>query len=295
MPTSRAATDDMAMRFLKQESLAKLETIKKRIEPEGVESLSTRSWRGKKRRATTRIASSDTVMFERHNERGSVSVVEEQRVESKLHVDNEQAHLLGVRLFSYYDLDTKSFEQMEWMIIHPNSLFMAVWNVLMCVFVMFCTLFIPWQWAFGYKTSFDGNFYSVFWHVVQPVWDIYFLIDIGIQFRSAYHEDGELVQCWRDIAVRYCKGWLLIDGMSSFSFLIALVGGIPGMRMLSNLRIMRLARLLKLLRLAKLKQALDQLDGLSVEMQFVSRIAKVGVLLLSYVLCSRAALVSHCC
>jgi hypothetical protein len=108
-----------------------------------------------------------------------------------------------------------------------------------------------------------------------PMMDVYFLIDICVQFCVAHFDGAELIQRRKEIAARYLKSWFVIDFLSSFSFVIALVTSSDGPSMLRNLRIVRLMRLLKLLRVAKLKQLLAHLEELAAELHILFKLTKI--------------------
>ena len=45
--------------------------------------------------------------------------------------------------------------------------------------------------------------------------DVYFLVDLGINFRTAYTDDGELVTAPHKIAIKYLQTWFILDLSSS--------------------------------------------------------------------------------
>ena len=155
---------------------------------------------------------------------------------------------MGAYLFSTVDRVEGTYVTLRPFTIHPSSRFMMYWNVVMGITIMFCAMFIPWQWAFEFKTMLrGGTFWQRFWHVVQPMMDTYFLLDIMIQFRCAFFDkDGELEQRSRQIAWRYLQGWFVIDSLSTFSFLFEMLASAADLSMLRQLKILRLIRLLKL-------------------------------------------------
>ena len=67
--------------------------------------------------------------------------------------------------------------------------------------------------------------------VADYIIDLLFLIDIAINFRTAYHDNrGHIVIETRKIALHYFRGWFLIDLFASipFELLIFATGQIPG-------------------------------------------------------------------
>jgi hypothetical protein len=167
---------------------------------------------------------------------------------------------------------------MEKGIIHPNSKFATIWNILNVVFIMVCMLLIPFKMAFGYETRMNGTYVQAFWAVSERVLDCFFVADIAVNFRVAYVDDDLLVQDKESIAWRYLRGWFTIDFISSVSSVLNELASSGGaVSMLRNLRILRLMRLLKLVRLLKLGTLLQSLDGIADEMSVVVRLCKIFI------------------
>jgi hypothetical protein len=152
-----------------------------------------------KKNITTKARSVTKRMTERMNHRGSISVEEHDSDENQAKLSSDVPWY--VKFFSgacehggALSSHGAYYVKMKWGIIHPHSTAMAFWNVAMAVFVLLCVGFIPWQLAFGYTTDLHGSVTESFWAVAMPVMDVYFLIDIFVQFRVAFTEDGELAQ-----------------------------------------------------------------------------------------------------
>ena len=184
---------------------------------------------------------------------------------------------LRERMFSLFDYKMNDWVAMRPFVIHPNSRFNFVWNVLSTAFILISVLYIPFELAFEYKTGFGGTASQAALHVLNPTMDLFFIVDIFVQFRVALLEDGELIQVAAIIAKHYLKSWFTLDFVSSASSIIVYITDVSGYKALRNVRLLRLARLLKLMRVAKLKQLLRHLDAVRTELRVVAKLVKLMV------------------
>ena len=113
-----------------------------------------------------------------------------------------------LRYFTAIDPVTSGYYKMNSWIIHPDSRFVIVWTLALLMAVLVSAIYIPWQLAFSFSTSMNGTTTQAFWHVVQPLLDVFFLVDIFVQFRIAHAEDGVLIQDPQQLASRYLKTWV---------------------------------------------------------------------------------------
>ena len=187
---------------------------------------------------------------------------------------------LSERLFSSFDYKTNEWAVMNTAIVHPNSRFAVAWNVLSTGFILLSVLYIPFELAFSYKTTFSGTTSQAIMHLLNPAMDLFFIIDIFVQFRIALLEDGELVQSPRHIAAHYLRTWFALDFVSSASSFIVYLTDAMGYKVLRNVRLLRLARLLKLVRMVKLRQLLSHLDMVRLEMRIVAKLFKLMVVVM---------------
>jgi hypothetical protein len=143
---------------------------------------------------------------------------------------------------------------------NTSSRFSAVWDLIQVLLLAYVSLTVP------YQTGFDitNDLYSVGWWLELFI-DVYFIIDIGFNFRTPYvGKQGRLVVSGRAMAVNYLKGWALIDIGSCASVLqyFLLMFGSEDSGGASNARaakVLRLLRLAKLLRLARMKRLVDRM------------------------------------
>jgi len=159
------------------------------------------------------------------------------------------------------------------------SLFKAVWDWMILLFVIYTAVYTPYSAAFLLKES--GNHTIVgeeenqkTLQYLEIMVDIFFGIDILINFRTTYvNKNDEVVSQPSKIAIHYFKGWFLID----------LVAAIPFDMLVPNqeqhtvlIGLLKTARLLRLVRVAR------KLD----------RYSEFGAAVLFLLMCS-FALISH--
>lgn len=173
---------------------------------------------------------------------------------------------------------------MDYLIVHPNSSFVTVWNVIMTLFILFCVLWIPFEMSFNFDSSKmeQRSPFIIFIDGVQLAMDVYFLVDMFVQFRIALLVDGELDQNPWHIAKNYLLGWFTPDFVSTMGSLMSRVlAQYSGLSLLRNVKVIRLIRLLKLLRMAKLKKVLDSIsEGVGPEMAVIAKLGKLMLITL---------------
>jgi hypothetical protein len=145
----------------------------------------------------------------------------------------------------------------------PQRTFRAVWDANQVVILLYVALAYPVRAAMEYDPE-VGSWMMI----LDIVIDSWFLLDIIINFRTAYknEEDETIVVDLKKIAHRYVcgfrsgGGWFFVDLISSLPIqYIALIGGGDEgkesgvqIRLFKVLRLLRLARLLRLIRIRAL-------------------------------------------
>lgn len=102
------------------------------------------------------------------------------------------------------------------MLLKPDSKFRTTWDVIVIGVMIVAAIQVP------LSLVIDIKFNAVF----LCIYITYFLVfssDIYVQFNTGFYRAGKLVTSKREIAVRYFKGWFLIDFLTAIPFeLIAL-------------------------------------------------------------------------
>jgi hypothetical protein len=171
--------------------------------------------------------------------------------------------------FSMYGSSVSNNEDkvLPWHIRHPDSTFSTVWDLLQLVLLLLVCWYVPLRTGFDVQVEL---WTYEFWQDV--VTDVYFILDLVCQFRSAYwSRSGVLVTDVRKIRRHYLHSWFLID------FLCVLPLGYVGYLMpddsggggggseqkLRAVKTLRLLRMGKMLRLAKVFKMLQKYDSVA--------------------------------
>jgi len=143
-----------------------------------------------------------------------------------------------------------------WKVADPTSSHRQYWSLVVMVLLLYGMIEIPLRIGFEQDVEpWSGP------DIFNLLVDIFFLIDVVINFRTGYfQDDSRLVLDERRIAVRYIKGWFALDIITSIPFSqitqLALNGsrqtGMAALALPRLLRIFRIARLFKILRMLKL-------------------------------------------
>jgi len=102
------------------------------------------------------------------------------------------------------------------------------------------------------------------WTITNYAVDFAFLIDIFINFASAYQDDDyKIIDDLKLIAENYMTGWFLIDIISIFPFEFVLSQGSDSADLNGMAKITRIGRMYKLVKLTKLLRILKILKAKS--------------------------------
>eukprot|EP01043_Picozoa_sp_COSAG02_P038081 COSAG02_NODE_2910_length_7766_cov_5.844659_5_plen_450_part_00 len=134
--------------------------------------------------------------------------------------------------------------------LHPNSTFRKRWDVCQAVLIIYLAFACP------YRVSFDDTveLWSG-WFVVELFIDLYFIMDVCLNFRTAIiTKDGEVLYKQKDVSLYYMKTWFALDLISCLplEYVAYLLGNAD------NTRLLRMFKLVKLLRLVRIKRILDR-------------------------------------
>ena len=134
------------------------------------------------------------------------------------------------------------------------------WDTLQIFMLFYVALVVPFRVGFSQQMGIHD---PIFWWEVLV--DIYFWLDIVINFRTGYYDDrGILVIEQRMIAAKYMKGWFFLDFISCLPVmyveLIVTGGNVADGSDLIVLKSFRLLRMAKLLRLVRVKRLLARLE-----------------------------------
>ena len=130
-------------------------------------------------------------------------------------------------------------------VIYPDNQIKDGWDMWVTVILIFSCLIIPYRIAFIQEEE-------IAWRIAMWVIDSFFLIDIIVNFMSAYFDDElQEIDEYKMIAKRYIYGWFAIDLLSIFPFELVLESSnINGL--VRFVKIGKLSKLVKLTRLVRI-------------------------------------------
>ena len=122
--------------------------------------------------------------------------------ESHKIIDMEQAEILNI-----FKLRNETFG-----LILPSNKKKQLWDILIMMLLLYTAIFVPIKVAFFEETS-DSLF------AFELIVDLLFIIDIIVTFFSVVEDKrGNVITERSKIAVKYIKGWFLIDLFTSIPF-----------------------------------------------------------------------------
>jgi hypothetical protein len=134
-------------------------------------------------------------------------------------------------------------------LLHPDSKFINVWNIIVAVLLIYTATVMPFSMAFIQNDS------KGVWYVLDLTIDGLFFVDLLINCITCYTNDsGVLVISRCSIFIRYLKSWLLLDLAACFPFsaLETNDDASPSDNYGNFLRLVRLPRLYRLFRLSRI-------------------------------------------
>jgi len=141
-------------------------------------------------------------------------------------------------------------------VFHPHGNFRQKWDFAVCVIMFYIILDIPIQLCFEIDLP---PFHP--WSVADLCINIFFMIDILVNFNTGFFREGKLINLRREIAKEYAQVWLWLDVVTSIPFDHILVG-VPNASAVSTMtkavKIFRLFRILKMFRVLRLMNAMSK-------------------------------------
>jgi hyperpolarization activated cyclic nucleotide-gated potassium channel 2 len=152
---------------------------------------------------------------------------------------------------------------------HPNSQLRLYWDLVQVFLLIYVAILVPIRAGFSIQTEPWG------WKfMLDLLVDVYFVLDIAANFRTAYYEDksGTLVVDQRKISMKYMKSWFVVDLMSCLpivyidmimhceSFWSCTKGSSSDSNSFKMFKGLRLLRLAKMLRIARIKKIIERQD-----------------------------------
>lgn len=154
-------------------------------------------------------------------------------------------------------LSAHSEDTLPWNLIHPESTFMKVWNIILALILLYTAVIMPIRVAFYDVVFFDA------WTIIDLFMDCLFAFDIVVNCTVSYERrDSSLEKNPRKVFCNYARSWLAFDVVAClpFSFIEfnnttsdsqSYSGSGRYNQLVRLLRVPRLYKLLRILRIAK--------------------------------------------
>ena len=164
-------------------------------------------------------------------------------------------------------------------VFSPESSFRMFWDMFVGVLVVYYTIIVPARMAFDTASPSNTEI------LVDIAFNVVFIIDILLNFRTAVKIDGVLIDDLKRIRNSYCKSWFFIDFVSSipFDLIFVLAGDGEDVEMNTKAssinKILKFFRIFKLLRMLRLSRILARIERYAKVDPSLIRLTKlVGIL-----------------
>ena len=98
--------------------------------------------------------------------------------------------------------------------IHPTRSIRLVWDVFVVFFILYSLITVPYRFCFEGRNSNQ----VIPLTLLDRIQVIFFLIDILLNFHTAYYEDGVLIFDRSKVTKHYLKGWFIADLLASLPY-----------------------------------------------------------------------------
>ena len=172
-------------------------------------------------------------------------------------------------------------------IINPDGRLRTCWNVMTALLIIYCGVAVPLEIAFegAMQDGMGPDGWRV-WELWTLFVDAVFLLDIVLNFRTSFLNEGHMVRDDLLIASHYLRGAFVIDLLGSFplNFVLSFVNDdgetSATSRLNRQLRLLRIIKINRLLRLAKLSKKLKYFELVIKFNPAVMRMAKLLVMMM---------------
>ncbi|CAD8163247.1 unnamed protein product [Paramecium octaurelia] len=191
---------------------------------------------------------------DRLNQRKLISVICETNKEARDYLyflkqreQEEQQQLPKTEVFSIF---IKTIMEVS----NPTSTFRIIWESISMLFIFVQMIYIPMALSFSIDSSFEME-------IINDIMDIFFVVDMLLNFRLAYYENGKLEYRLKYIALNYLKLWFWIDAIAVLPFdLMIGTDSNQSTQILKFVRLFKFVKIIRLLRVLKLGRILIKIE-----------------------------------
>jgi len=175
-------------------------------------------------------------------------------------------------------------------IIKPDEPFRVTIDLICMLLIFYDSLQIPLLLSFDFDSPFGLT-------VLADFSQSFFLMDLYLNFQTAYYSKGTLIEDRAKIVTNYLEGWLWIDCLASFPYdwvLDNITNGddnnmIQNTKLIRTFKFIKFIKVLRMLRIFKLKKILRKIEN------YVQISNEVNGFLIFFRLCFYIIVVAHWC
>ncbi|MFT5375778.1 MAG: hypothetical protein ACI906_002605 [Candidatus Latescibacterota bacterium] len=162
--------------------------------------------------------------------------------------------------------------------IREQSSFRQAWDLLILVLIFASCALIPFQIAFQHHVLGAGTVYLI---------DLFFLVDIGLNFFTSYRYQGEEITEARETSTRYLKTYFAVDLIANLP-VDALFLSVPDTQIhgIALVLVLRLFRLLRIVRLFVILRRWEMQYWINPGYLRIAKFTAVAVLLIHWISCA---------
>jgi CRP-like cAMP-binding protein len=131
-------------------------------------------------------------------------------------------------------------------VLRPDSPFRMTWDFIIMFLLFYIALVLPYNLGFQRNKSKAAE-------AVDLIIDMFFVVDVILNFRTAYYHNDALVMDGQRIFWNYVKTWATLDILTCVPLENITAGVLPDMQPAKLVKIGKVVKVGKLLRLSKLK------------------------------------------
>lgn len=136
-------------------------------------------------------------------------------------------------------------------VFNPGDKFRYQWDIMTLALMMIVVIDVP------FTVCFDVQSKGWDWHYVMSfIVDLFFMMDVVLNFNTAFEREGILQYNRKDIAIHYLRTWFLIDVASALPLDLMLDGNDDNSILAGLSRLTRLVKMLKLIRLLRIARVM---------------------------------------
>ena len=195
------------------------------------------------------IASKNSGLF-----KGQVigSPKQQKKSDDKKYLNHDEINRRAIQIFhteggekSAPHSTTKTFDQRIFAIIHPYDRHRRIFDMATVVWVLLLVFFIPLEIGFDW-------YETVAWQkILFTALDVWFALDILLNFRTGYISHGTVVMDAKKIASNYLSTWFVVDLLGTLPFEHVISAQVSSRKSLKLAKYFKIPKLLRISRVMK--------------------------------------------